>query len=253
MSDLELRFFPVEVRSGAKSKLLKGYAVVWNSPSQDLGGFIERVQPGAFTKTIQTDDIRALWNHDSNYVLGRNKSGTLRLAEDSRGLAVEIDPPSAQWARDLIGSIERGDVSQMSFGFRTIRDSWTREGTTKLRTLEECKLIDVSPVALPAYEATSIAARSSAEALRSAVFTSYRPRPARSMAADVARIAQILVEDANDRLTGELAHLDRIIRIRSGESFGAPFIVSPPVQHLSARSRKGETVEAGAPWIVRAM
>ena len=155
LTDVEIR-----AASEGEGRTLTGYAALFDVESQDLGGFIEVIRKGAFSKTISESDIRALWNHDDNFVLGRKKSGTLRLEEDDTGLRVEIDVPDAQWALDLAGSIERGDVDQMSFAFRTIRDAWTRrEGSPELRELLEVKLYDVSPVTYPAYEETEISVR----------------------------------------------------------------------------------------------
>jgi hypothetical protein len=121
--------------------MIEGYAAVFNQWSEELGvwyPFREKVLPGAFTDTIKTDDIRALYNHDVNYVLGRNKAGTLFLEEDDTGLKVRILPPDTQWAKDLLVSIERGDISQMSFGFTVISDRWgTEEGTDVRELLKE--------------------------------------------------------------------------------------------------------------------
>ena len=152
--------FRVEQREDGK-KLIRGHAAVFNSET-DLGWFRERIAPGAFSEPIGKDDVRALFNHDENFILGRNKAGTLTMREDEQGLYVEIDPPDTQVARDLVTSIERGDISQMSFGFQTIKDSWeTEENAAKdLRTLEKVKLWDVSPVTFPAYQETDVAVRS---------------------------------------------------------------------------------------------
>ena len=152
--------FRVEQREDGK-KLIRGHAAVFNSET-DLGWFRERIAPGAFTESIGKDDVRALFNHDENFILGRNTAGTLTMREDERGLYVEIDPPDTQVGRDLVTSIERGDISQMSFGFQTIKDSWeTEENAAKdLRTLEKVKLWDVSPVTFPAYQETDVAVRS---------------------------------------------------------------------------------------------
>src|SRR5690625_3155533 len=109
----ERRYHAVEMRmEGGDSPRIVGYAAKFDRASGDLGGFTEIIRRGAFAKTIQEADVRALWNHDSNYVLGRSKSGTLRLVEDDEGLRIEVDPPDTQWARDLVKSIERGDVDQ---------------------------------------------------------------------------------------------------------------------------------------------
>lgn len=134
----------------------KGYAAVFNEDSQDLGGFKERISPGAFGESILKDDVRALVNHDPNYVIGRNKSGTLRLMEDDKGLYFEVKAPKTQWARDLKVSVERGDIDQCSFGFLVEEDEWQREGEMDMRTLKRCSLFDVSIVTYPAYEGTSV-------------------------------------------------------------------------------------------------
>lgn len=155
----------VDDAPGGESKMpvITGHAAVFNKKSEQLGSwmpFREKVAPGAFKDTIDQDDIRALWNHNPDHVLGRNKAGTLRLKEDDQGLAVEIDPPEAQWARDLCASIERGDVSQMSFGFGCLTDSWGLEDGEDTRTLGKVKLYDVSPVTFPAYPGTDVSSRS---------------------------------------------------------------------------------------------
>lgn len=148
----------IESRDGVLPKI-RGHAAVFNELSEDLGGFRERIAPGAFSESVKRDDIRALFNHDPNFLLGRNRAGTLELSEDATGLEVIIDPPDAQFARDLLVSIERGDISQMSFGFRTLLDEWEFQGGVAVRTLREVQLFDVSPVTFPAYPQTDVAAR----------------------------------------------------------------------------------------------
>jgi HK97 family phage prohead protease len=141
---------------------IQGHAAVFDRHSQDLGGFVERVAPGAFKKTIREADVRALFNHDPNMILGRSTAGTLRLSEDRAGLAYDLSLPDNTLGRDLRVSIERGDITQSSFGFRTIHDSWSRtDDGYPLRTLEEVSLHngDVSPVTYPAYEDTDVTAR----------------------------------------------------------------------------------------------
>jgi len=151
----------IEVRSEDDKPKIKGHAAVFDKLSEDLGGFREKIASGAFAKTIKKSDIRALFNHDPNYVLGRNKAGTLNLEEDEKGLAIEIDPPDTSYARDLMVSIERGDITQMSFAFKTIKDSWENQDKKEsIRTLEEVDLFDVSPVTYPAYPQTDVKVRS---------------------------------------------------------------------------------------------
>ncbi|MDT0472778.1 HK97 family phage prohead protease [Streptomyces sp. DSM 41014] len=145
-----------EVRSEGKNFTFYGYALRWGRKSQNLGGFREQVADKATAETITQDDIRALFNHDSNLILGRNVSGTLRLSEDTEGLHYEADMPDTTYARDLAVSMERGDVTQSSFGFRTIDDAWgIDEDDFPLRTLRKISLFDVSPVTYPAYTDSS--------------------------------------------------------------------------------------------------
>lgn len=150
--------------------VIEGYAAVFDSWSESLGGnepFIEKVVKGAFEQTISQDDIRALFNHDPNYVLGRNKAGTLSLQEDEKGLLVRIVPPNTQWAKDLLVSIARGDISQMSFGFTVEADRWSYEEGKDVRELLKVRLFDVSPVTFPAYTQTECGLRSQEEVLKS--------------------------------------------------------------------------------------
>lgn len=147
---------------------IAGHAAKFDSLSEDLGGFRERIAPGAFAKTIQSADIRALWNHDANIVLGRNKAGTLRLSEDSAGLYYECDAPDTQLVRDMVMSpIARGDVNQCSFGFVTRNDKWAKVDGEWIRTLLDVELFDVSPVTYPAYASTDVAVRGLEQAMRS--------------------------------------------------------------------------------------
>lgn len=160
----------VETREDG-SKRMVGHAAVFNMLSEDLGGFREQISPGAFAGALETDDVRALWNHNADHVLGRNVSGTLVMSEDVRGLAIEIDPPDTQVARDLMVSMERGDVSHMSFGFsaRPGGQNWAKDDDGQVvRTLTKLRLFDVSPVTFPAYPQTEIALRAMQDALPAA-------------------------------------------------------------------------------------
>jgi HK97 family phage prohead protease len=158
--DFERRYVLAnEIRMAEEKGTIEGHAAVFNSMSQDLGGFFEFIRPGAFAKTIKEADIRALWNHNDHYVLGRNTAGTLELSEDEIGLRSIIHPPKATWADDLRESIKRKDVTQMSFGFRTIKDEWFEKEGKVVRELIEVQLFDVSPVTFPAYQTTDVSAR----------------------------------------------------------------------------------------------
>lgn len=162
---MEHRYFPIEIRAEGTAdqpSTLNGYAAVFGELSQVLYGmFREKIDRGAFAASLG-GDIRALWNHDTNFPLGRTKAGTLALAEDAHGLRVEINPPDTQAGRDALESIRRGDVDQMSFGFDVLEDTWDQdESGMIIRTLRKVQLYEVSPVVFPAYPQTSISARTS--------------------------------------------------------------------------------------------
>jgi HK97 family phage prohead protease len=148
-----------ELRAGDKGKTIAGYAAIFNDVADIGGSFREIIAPGAFTDTLG-GDIRALVDHDSGRVIGRSKAGTLRLSEDAKGLAVEIDLPDTTDGRDLSVSLERGDISGMSFGFRVTHDEWDETGDIPTRTIRAVELFEVSAVAFPAYEGTELALRS---------------------------------------------------------------------------------------------
>jgi len=163
MSKREIRVATGDLTADKESGTVTGYAAVFNSPTR-IGRsfpFDEQIAPGAFAKSISEGaDVRALIDHEPGKVLGRTKAGTLRIAEDARGLKVEIDLPDTQVARDLKESMTRGDISQMSFGFTTDVDEWDETGPVPVRTLKSVSLFDVSVVTFPAYPDTSAAVRS---------------------------------------------------------------------------------------------
>lgn len=207
---IEYRTFPVELRTAdGEAPRLVGHAAIYNSLSEDLGGFREQIAPGAFAKTLSDKaDVRALFNHDPNFVLGRTSSGTLRLSEDERGLAMDVTLPQTPLVRDMVlEPIRRGDIDQMSFGFQVVKggDSWDESGEVSVRTLREVKLFDVSPVTFPAYAATDVSARSIAPA---EVLREHRaavpppPEPAAAPTTNAAPPPDILMK---------IAHLDLLI------------------------------------------
>jgi HK97 family phage prohead protease len=159
--DIERRAFEFRMVQGEDKKpKIEGHAAMFDKLSEPMFGFREKIAAGAFAESIKRDDIRALFNHDANYVLGRNKAKTLRLNEDEIGLHIEIDPPQTSWANDLTESIRRGDISQMSFGFIVEADEWQHhKGKDSIRTLTKVQLFDVSPVTYPAYPQTTVAVR----------------------------------------------------------------------------------------------
>jgi len=151
----------IEIRATAdlslQGKKIIGRPVVYNSPSQDLGGFVEVISAGAFGDSVN-NDIRALVEHDNKLILGRTAAGTMTISEDNEGLLVEIDPPNIQAARDLMTSIERRDISGMSFGFTVNAEGaqWDFDQTPALRTVTSANLLEVTITGMPAYKATNV-------------------------------------------------------------------------------------------------
>jgi HK97 family phage prohead protease len=150
--------------------VLVGYAAVFydGTPRTEFelySGLVERVQRGAFERAIGEDDVRALFNHSENQILGRNTAKTLRLLEDKTGLRYEIDLPDTATGRDVATAVQRGDISGSSFAFRVKREQFTEveEGATVRDILEVAPLYDVGPVTYPAYKATSAAMRAEDE------------------------------------------------------------------------------------------
>jgi HK97 family phage prohead protease len=136
-----------------------GYASVFNSPSEDLGGFIEYVAPGAFKRSLQSrNEVKLLWNHDSGEPLASLRGGTMQLVEDNRGLKVTAQLPNTTRGRDVAELLRTNVINTMSFGFNVIRDSWSSDGKT--RTLESVRLFEVSVVSFAAYPDTTAQVRS---------------------------------------------------------------------------------------------
>ena len=157
----------VELRQEGETLTAVGYASVWDKLSQNLGGFVERVAgPGAFRTTLQSQDVRALFNHEPDHLLGRSGAGTLRMAEDDVGLRYEIDLPDTGLGRDVAELLRRGDLIGSSIGFRVVNggETWSETDTGyPLRTLSEISLRDLGPVTFPAFSDTSASLRSLAE------------------------------------------------------------------------------------------
>jgi uncharacterized protein len=161
---IERRFIPaerVEVRAeGDEGPVLSGVAVNFGSLSLDLGGFREEFAPGAFADTLESDDIRVVWQHDNSFVFGRVRAGTARVWEDDGALRYTATPPEAQWAKDAMESIKRGDVDQNSFAFMAVDEKWEKRDSEMVRIVTRAKLFEVGPQTMPAYPDTSVAVRS---------------------------------------------------------------------------------------------
>ncbi len=150
-----------------KQRTITGYAAVFYNAAEPAtqytiwDDFVERIMPGAFTRALTEDDVRGLFNHNPDMLLGRNTSGTMRLIVDDVGLRYEIDAPDTQCGRDTITSLERKDLTGSSFSFTTDPGTvvWREEDGITIREIHACKLWDVGPVTFPAYEATTSEAR----------------------------------------------------------------------------------------------
>lgn len=170
MVEMETRTFACELRAetdgedNSTTNKIIGYGSVFNSLSENLGGFREIIMPGAFDDVLD-DDVRGLFNHDPNFVLGRNKADTLFLITDETGLRYEIDAPQTQTIRDLvIEPMRRGDINQSSFAFKVARrgDEWDEDDDGVIvRTIHKIsRLFDIGPVTYAAYTDASSAIRS---------------------------------------------------------------------------------------------
>ena len=164
----EVRTFDVqdlELRMDGDKPTVVGYGAVFNSESNDLGGFREYIAPGAFDGRLE-DDVRFLVNHDANLILARTTNGTLRLSVDEKGLRYEADMPNTSTARDLMELLKNGTISQSSFAFTVEEDSWEVKDGMNIRTIDKVsQLYDVSSVTYPAYNSasSSVALRSMKE------------------------------------------------------------------------------------------
>ncbi len=155
---VEFRTFDVqrEELRGSSGFVLRGYASVFNSPSEWLG-FREVVSAGAFARSLESgNDIKALVEHDASRIVARTENGSLQVGEDAHGLWVRIEPNDSSEGRDLVENVRTGLLSQMSIGFRVLEETWQKIEGEELRTLTRVDLVETSIVADPAYRATEI-------------------------------------------------------------------------------------------------
>lgn len=158
-----MRMKNAQIREDGGKRYLEGYFSMFNEPYQVFDGWVETIAPGAFARYLANGgDVKVLWNHDSNIVLGSTANGTARLKEDTVGLfgSVEINE-NDQEAVNVYARIQRGDVDGCSFGFDIARQEewWDEEGIYRTKITEVDPLYEVSPCTFPAYKATSISAR----------------------------------------------------------------------------------------------
>lgn len=157
--DFEKREQPGARVVSSDERRLRGHAVVTNAISQNLGGFREIIAPEALDRTFkEAIDLRALVDHDSAKILGRLRAGTLEVAKDGTGLRVMIEPDlEITYAGDIVRAVRRGDVSGMSFAFRTLEDDWADgDDGTPIRTVLDMRISEVSVVTFPAYTQTDV-------------------------------------------------------------------------------------------------
>lgn len=236
LSKLETRHIPaeLEVRETETGMSFSGYAAVWDAPSAPLP-FTERIQRGAFSRSIRSrNDIKMLWNHDSGEILGSTRGGTLTLTEDDRGLLVSAELPNTSRGRDVAELLRRNDVDSMSFGFTVPKggDEWSEDGSE--RTLKSVRLLEVSVVPWPAYQAT--AGTTSVRGLdRLAKRASIDP--------DALADAIMKIETEQDLNTDERELLQKAINELSGE----PIAEEPQADAglLALKKKKLELLEKG--------
>ena len=160
VTEIERRYVASDLRvvngEGLRQKFV-GHAVVFNSLSEDLMFFREQIAPEAVDRTFDERlDVRALIDHDPAKLMGRLTARTLKLSKDQRGLLVEIDPPDTSYSRDVLESVRRGDLTGMSFAFRTLKDQWDETTDPPTRTVLDMRIHEVSLVTFPAYPATDV-------------------------------------------------------------------------------------------------
>jgi HK97 family phage prohead protease len=165
-NNIERRADAKGMQAEKEGRKITGYAALYNQRSEDLGGFIEVIEPGAFDEAITKSDVRALINHNDNLVLARTASGTLKLEVDEKGLRYEFEVPNTTYGNDLLENVRAGNISQSSFAFSMGSgkdyENWDEMDDGRLlRTIKRVdELFDVSPVTYPAYKSTTVSARS---------------------------------------------------------------------------------------------
>ena len=159
----------VRAEEGGPPRIV-GTAIVFGEPSEDLGGFREVIEPGALDEALERSDVRVLFNHNPDLILGRVRAGTARLRLTERGLEYEVDVPDTTVGRDVLESVRRGDVSGNSFSFTVAEDEMERnpDGTMIRRVKRIAEIYDIGPVVYPAYPQTVVSARALEAARREA-------------------------------------------------------------------------------------
>jgi HK97 family phage prohead protease len=210
VANYEKRCYPAEIRvieDIPKEPKFDGYSAVFDQLI-NFGDFMEKIAPGAFAQTIIEDDIRALFNHDANYVVGRNTNGTLTLSEDGHGLRAVNVLEDTYIDEYLIKKIKRGDITGMSFGFVVPEggQEWDMsDPSMPIRTLVRVILWDISPVAYPAYPQTEVGIKSAQD-----VYAEYRDKLSQNIEAK-----ELILKEVDKRNKLEKEYRDRQIKILS--------------------------------------
>jgi HK97 family phage prohead protease len=217
--NLDLSKCEVRTATDDGPAVFSGYAAVFNELSVNLGGFRERIKQGAFRDAVdENQDVRFLINHNADLVLGRTRSGTVTLGEDEVGLRVECELPNTTFANDLIESMSRGDVDQMSFGFVTRADSWPEkdaETGLPIRELLRADLFDVSVVTYPAYPDTTAEVRSEI-AERNPELLERAAQAAAELDADTTDTTEASAEEASELSAEEVRERFEELRAEAG-------------------------------------
>jgi HK97 family phage prohead protease len=158
--DFRTKFTVTRDETTPEERTIEGYFALYEDETELFDGVYEIISKGAFDKTINSD-VRALWNHNTQYVLGRSKNGSLKLQADDKGLFGIIKLPNTQYADDLYELVQRGDIDQASFGFNINDEEFEELASGGYRwRLKEVDLHEISVVTFPAYENTTVQARS---------------------------------------------------------------------------------------------
>ena len=214
--------FQAQLRKAKEGRKLGGYAARFNERSLDLGGFVEQLLPGCFSACLQTDtEIRALCDHQPEKILARRSNGSLRISEDSQGLAVEFDVPATSYGDDLLACCDAGLVTGMSFGFYCLEDRWDflqeNGEEVNLRSVVRADLFEITATSVPAYPSTTLAARSfpdGREHIEARMTGATLAAGAAARRAKVAALLQQCEEHSRTQVSAELAALDEQLRAR---------------------------------------
>lgn len=235
--------------------------IPYNSESEDLGGYTEIIEPGAFRRTLESGArVLCLWGHNDTQPLGSTQSGTMMLTDTARGLEFAIDPPRNSWGSDALESVRRGDTTGASFGFRVKKDEWTTKNNKQFRYLQDVELFEVSLVSFPAYPATHVFVRKN-KGVYYMSDTNYREERNRVLEElrKLNDFSELSAEDKekHDRLDREFDRLDRLIKQEERDAYmkrsqHEPIKLEPDYSAAPRQEDKKGSVRVFAPGTYRA-